>query len=118
MEKYRAPLAVSESLSTIHEHPIDNRNIGGQILNHERVTPSSLEQVNQVTKDEKFKIQLSNTKSNEIENLNDGVNFEIQSQIAKFTKSSKIQSQIAEFTKSSDSTKNRYLKRTNSKKRE
>ena len=117
MEKYRAPLAVSESLSTIHEHPIDNRNIGGQILSQERVTPSNLEQVNQVAKEE-YEIQLSNTKSNEIENLNDGVNFEIQSQIAKFTKSSKIQSQIAEFTKSSDNTKNRYLKRTNSKKRE
>ena len=58
MEKYRAPLAVSESLSTIHEHPIDNRNIGGQILNHERVTPSSLEQVNQVAKDKKFKIHI------------------------------------------------------------
>ena len=105
MEKYRAPLAVSESLSTIHEHPIDNRKIDGQILSHERVTPSTLEQLNQVAKEEEYEIQLSNKKSNEIENLNDGVNF-------------KIQSQIAEFKKSSDKTSNRYLNRTNSKKRE
>ena len=105
MEKYRAPLAVSESLSTIHEHPIDDRNIDGEILSHERVSPSTLKQFNQVSKEEEYEIQLSNTKSNEIEILNDGVNF-------------KLRSQIVEFTKSSDKTSNRYLNRTNMKKRE
>ena len=104
MEKYRAPLAVSESLSTIHEHPIDNRNIDGQILSRERVTPSTLKQFNQVAKEAEYEIQLSNKKSNEIENLNEEVN-------------SKIQCQLVELTKSSDKTSNRYLNRTNSKTR-